>query len=336
MVKFLLNKNYIETLNKLYIFQNKYNYGSCCNILSVCNKYEEYTMTKNKRYLHEISRLIGSKQFTDSFMDIKKKNIMDVSSIEHINGIFDECVKNNFKVMNHITESLNIIQNISDINTDTEKVDDKDVYKLLDKLNNSIDLIYYTSNCEHHLRTNEFELLDTLQKKFDRTLLQKYKLDPVVNYMFHIMQTIYVDHCCDHGTKQNVRDIMHEYDRTSQDILDSDIHINIHNLSDDMYNTVLETCRTEYDALFSHKENLHSFLQAVRDIVSNDKLNHMNHEELSYSLYVLSKYLCKNISVIRKTMLLDDKDLNILAHSLSKEMYRCKQTTQKINTLLHC
>lgn len=326
MTKFALSKNYINTLNKLYAIQNKHNYHNCRGILSMCNKYEEYITTRNKKYLYETSQIIGSNLFVDSLKIIEKTGIQN-DNYEYINKIVDDCIKNNDEIVN---VAANCSKIISGINLEFEE---NDIYKLIDKLNNSIDLILHISNYEHNLRINRFEFFEVLQKNFDRTLLQKYKLDPIVNYMFHIVQTIFVNHFWKHEMSKDDHDIVYDYDRASQDILDSDIHVNIHNLSEKTHDLLLESSRTEYDALFGYKEDLYSFLSAIKDIILNRGTGYINRDQIVCSLHIISKYIQKNLPVLRKTLLLDDKDLNILSQSINGEIEKVKKENERIKKI---
>lgn len=336
MNKLFCGKKYISVSHKLKSLKNNnipyiYQYNK---LIKFINKYETYLATEDTTSLFKMSNMVDSNIFSSFLANIINKSDqnmkIDYYDLQYITGGLNRCIEYNNNRIQAIKKSLDLINNMSNIQ---HIISDNDTYNLLHKLRNSIDLVEHISNNKTNLRINRINFFDVLEKDADPYTLSEYNLNPIADYIKHMIHTIYVNHFVNNNINDTDKAIIYNYDKKSKDILDSKFSINMNKLSDYMYDEIIKCARTEYDAFFWYKEDLYFFLTSVQDIVINGH-NGSSINRYDNALNIFNNYMEKNGAVVRNTHLLNNIDINILIYYLNEEINRLNKLNNIIQDIV--
>jgi len=302
-------------------------------LIKLFNNYGTYLVNKKVDSIHNIIGLVRNKDFVDYLTRIDNIHILESYERKYMIDALNQCLHLNNMKLEKLKELGSTIQEFSDINIG--KPSSNGTTNLLNKLDNSVSLLKYTYN-KSKLRVNQIDLNEALDKRIDRSTLERYNIDCTIDYVKHIIYTIYIDEHL-YGTQDRFNNldqsIIFKYDssdgRKPNDIIKSNIHVDMDKLSDEIYDEIVSCASSRFHSFIFYERDLYTFLNKVKNFV--DGVNICDDDDIN----IICAYMKDNKETINNTSLFNNDDMSVISKHVNMNITDIKDVNNKLNKIIN-
>lgn len=327
--KFLLTRNFMLPYSKgtSVIFSTPH----YTKLIELFNQYDTYVIRRDHNILLDTMNHIKNKDFNDYLLKVNRLHLLEKYEKQMLIEGFNNCI-----ILNNDLEMRlkNLLKTLDDCLT----IQNSATHSLVDvntKIKNSIDVLENISENNNRIKINKYYLHDLLKKDIDHCVLEQYGLQGTVDYMKHILYTIYMDEhmygTMDRFTPSDKKILMDndiDTNRIPNDIIKSKIHLNINELTDNTYNEIMLCADPQFHSFMFYTKDLCDFLNRIASMLDGKNI-------LTEDIDIISVYVKENKENIVSSLLLNGKDIKFIIANINGRLLNIDITNNKIKSILN-